>query len=936
MRTICVAMFGITGAGALSLGGPSRWAARPPTTMVVTEAPQVSKATPLPVPRVLTEKAMHPFGAGQCSIAPKGENYKWLLGGKGANLAEMTGIGLNIPPGFTLTTEVCKMYCDSGKPGTAVLADDIWQEVLDGLKHVEDSMGARLGDPDSPLLLSVRSGAAISMPGMMDTVLNLGLTDEVAEALAQKTGNPRFAYDSYRRFLDMFGDVVMGIPHSAFEEQLDDLKVSAGVWEDSDLSADQLKDLVQRYKKVYDAHGMIFPEDPLEQLRKSIYAVFDSWQSDRALKYMEVQNIKGLLGTAVNVQAMAFGNMGDTSGTGVLFTRDPNTGDSSLFGEYLVNAQGEDVVAGIRTPNPIKQLEDDMPEVYAELLQNVDILEKHFKDMQDIEFTVQEGQLYLLQTRSGKRGGKAAVEIAVDMEKEGLVTKTQALNMVTPEHLDIMLHPQFKDTDSEEYKSAVIGEGLPASPGAAVGVISFSTEETERLHAAGQAAILVRDETSPEDVGGMFTAEGILTARGGMTSHAAVVARGWGKPCVCGLGELEIDEEAGTLTLGGVTLKAGDVLSLNGNTGEVLSAGVTLAAPEMSGALGKFMSWVDDTRVMSVLANADSPTDAEEARKNGAEGIGLCRTEHMFFDHLPEVRRMIMAPSAEAKKNAIKDLLPLQRKDFDGIFTAMDGLPVTIRMLDPPLHEFVPSTADADLAESVGLSVEDCQSTIERLRESNPMLGLRGCRLGITSPDIIEMQARAVFEAALDAQGRGVKPVPKLMIPLIGTVTEYTHQANIIKSTADTVFAERGESVDYSVGTMIEVPRAALLADEIAAAGAEFFSYGTNDLTQMTFGFSRDDVGSFLPTYLGEAAILPSDPFQVFDQAGVGKLVEMATTRGKDVNPSLKNGVCGEHGGDPESVKYFHSLGHDYVSCSPFRVPIARLAAAQAASEDAR
>uniref|UniRef100_A0A7S2B0T5 pyruvate, phosphate dikinase n=1 Tax=Florenciella parvula TaxID=236787 RepID=A0A7S2B0T5_9STRA len=784
------------------------------------------------------------------------------------------------------------------------------------------------------MLLSVRSGAAVSMPGMMDTVLNLGLTDTVAEALATKSGNPRFAYDSYRRFLDMFGDVVMGIPHAAFEAELDDLKVSSGVWEDSDLNADQLKDLVQRYKQVYVAHDTTFPEDPLEQMRLAIYAVFDSWQSDRAIKYMEVQQIKGLLGTAVNVQAMAFGNMGDTSGTGVLFTRDPNTGEHALFGEYLVNAQGEDVVAGIRTPNPISQLDDEMPKVYAELLKNVDILEKHFKDMQDIEFTVQEGQLFLLQTRSGKRGGKAAVEIAVSLESEGLVSKDQALHMVTPEHLDIMLHPQFKDEDSAEYTAAVIGEGLPASPGAAVGVIAFTTEETERLYAAGTAAILVRDETSPEDVGGMFAAEGILTARGGMTSHAAVVARGWGKPCVCGLADLKIDEETKTLTLNGITLKEGDFLSINGGTGEVLSSAVELAAPEMSGALGTFMEWVDDARKMDVLANADTPKDADEARKNGAGGIGLCRTEHMFFDHLPEVRRMIMAPDEEKKQAAIDELLPLQRADFEGIFTAMDGLPVTIRMLDPPLHEFVPHAADAELAASVGLSVEECQATIARLAESNPMLGLRGCRLGITSPEIIAMQARAVLEAALDAKVKGVTPVPKLMVPLIGTVAEYTHQADIIKSTAEAVFAERGDSVAYSLGTMIEVPRAALLASEVAAAGAEFFSYGTNDLTQMTYGYSRDDVGSFMPTYLAQG-ILPSDPFQIFDQQGVGKLVEMATTQGKQQNPDIKNGVCGEHGGEAGSVKYFYSLGHDYVSCSPFRVPIARLAAAQAATAEA-
>jgi len=869
---------------------------------------------------------MHPFGGGKGTRSSDGSDLKWLLGGKGANLAEMAGIGLSVPPGFTLTTEVCDLYSKSGM----ALPDNIWSSTLEGLKHVEETTGNKLGDAESPLLLSVRSGAAISMPGMMDTVLNLGLNDVTVEALAAKTDNPRFAYDSYRRFLDMFGDVVMGIPHHDFETELNMVKTSVGASEDNELSADDLKQLVAKYKQVYEKHGSHFPEDPLEQLRRAIYAVFDSWQSDRAKRYMEVQGITGLLGTAVNVQAMAFGNMGDSSCTGVLFTRDPNTGDDILFGEYLVNAQGEDVVAGIRTPNPIGELETEDPEIYNEIVRNCDILEQHFKDMQDVEFTVQEGKLYLLQTRSGKRGGKAAVQIAVDLVEAGMVTKAQALKLVTPDHLDIMLHPQFEDIASKQYTDSVIGSGLPASPGAAVGVAAFTTEDVERLHAAGTAAILVRDETSPEDVGGMYAAEGILTARGGMTSHAAVVARGWGKTCVCGVGALTIDERSRTAQLGSTVIKEGDTISLNGNTGEVLVGALPMAAPEMTGALGTFMGWVDEHRTMDILANADSPNDALEARKNGAQGIGLCRTEHMFFDHLAEVRRMILAPDQESKTAAISELLPLQRTDFDGIFEAMDGLPVTIRLLDPPLHEFLPHSADPEVAKSVGLSVDDMQAAIDRLREANPMLGLRGCRLGITSPEIIEMQARAILEAALDVKGRGLDPKPKIMVPLIGTVAEFKHQEKIIRDTAAKVFQEKGAEVEYQVGTMIEVPRAALLAEEVAKAGAEFFSFGTNDLTQMTFGFSRDDVGSFLPTYLAQG-ILEHDPFQVFDQHGVGTLVRHACEAGLKVNPDLKLGVCGEHGGDPSSIAFFNSLKHDYASCSPFRVPIARLAAAQAA-----
>uniref|UniRef100_A0A7S2HJX9 Pyruvate, phosphate dikinase n=1 Tax=Octactis speculum TaxID=3111310 RepID=A0A7S2HJX9_9STRA len=877
----------------------------------------------------LTEPPLHFFGDGKGTVSDVGGELKWLLGGKGANLAEMSALGLSTPPGFTITTEVCAQYESLGNK----IEDGIWQQILESLQEVEISMGTKLGSSENPLLLSVRSGAAISMPGMMDTVLNLGLTDSTVEALALKTGNPRFAYDSYRRFLDMFGDVVMGIPHEAFEEELCSAKASAGVEEDNELSAEDLKSLIIQYKKVYETHGFAFPSDPLDQLRLAVCAVFDSWQSPRALKFMEVQGITGLIGTAVNIQAMAFGNMGDTSCTGVLFTRDPNTGDSSLFGEYLINAQGEDVVAGIRTPLDMDEMKVGDAPLYEEILRNCRLLETHFKDMQDIEFTVQEGKLFLLQTRSGKRSGKAAVKIATDLVKEGLVTKEQAVNLVTPENLDTMLHPQFEDEDADTYVDSILGQGLPASPGAATGIVAFTTEDVERLHKEGVKSILVRAETSPEDVGGMYAAAGILTARGGMTSHAAVVARGWGKTCVCGLGDLRIDEEGKTMTLGGVTLKEGDLLSLNGNTGEVLEGSQPMVPPKMSsGDLGVFMGWVDEIRSMKVLANADSPADAKQARLNGAEGIGLCRTEHMFFDHLNEVRKVILASNQDEKTAALADLLPLQRSDFAGIFEAMDGLPVTVRLLDPPLHEFLPHTADPETAAAVGLSEEALSEAIEQLRETNPMLGLRGCRLGITSPDIISMQARAVIEAALDEQEKGVVAIPQLMVPLIGTVAEYTNQAKIIHETASMVFKERGTSVNYKVGTMIEVPRAAMIAANIAEAGAEFFSYGTNDLTQMTYGYSRDDVGSFLPEYLRQG-ILPSDPFQVFDQEGVGHLVRTSTIEGRRVTPGLKCGVCGEHGGEPSSVMYFDSIDQDYVSCSPFRVPIARLSAAQAVAK---
>lgn len=870
--------------------------------------------------------AVHPFGAGQGTLTKDGSSLKWLLGGKGANLAEMSAQGFPVPPGFTITTAVCERYHEEG----GAIPKDVWEDSLQGLKHIENALGTKLGDKESPLLLSVRSGAAVSMPGMMDTVLNLGLNDEVTAAFAAKTGNPKFAYDSYRRFLDMFGDVVLGIPHELFEEKLFALNKAKGVDSEMDLAVEDLKDLCKQYKEVYTAKGFTFPENPLDQLRLAISAVFNSWKSDRAIKYMEINDIKGLLGTAVNVQAMVFGNTGQSSGTGVLFTRNPNDGDKKLYGEYLINAQGEDVVAGIRTPEPIARLEQDMPEVYSELLNTCNLLETKFKDMQDIEFTVQDRKLFILQTRAGKRTGAAAVQIATDLVDEGLVTKPEALMMVTPDHLDQMLHPQFSSTAGEAYKKSVVGTGLPASPGAAVGIAAFSTAKAEEL-AKDHDVILVRDETSPEDVGGMYAAKGMLTARGGMTSHAAVVARGWGKPCVVGCSDLEVGETSAKLK-SGATFKEGDLISLNGNTGEVLIGAQDLKPAELTGSLAKFMEWVDGTRKLGVRANADTPEDAALARKNGAQGIGLVRTEHMFFDvnRLANVRRMILAPSAEDKTAAINKLLPEQRVDFEGILKAMDGLPVVVRLLDPPLHEFLPCTeeCDVDLAEKLKLTQEELVAAVERCREQNPMLGLRGCRLGITSPEIIEMQARALYEAAVANKKSGLNPIPEVMIPLVGTLEEFKNQESIVRNTAKKVFEEQGAEVPVIVGTMIETPRAALISDKIATS-AEFFSIGSNDLTQMTFGYSRDDAVNFLPQYV-QQGVLPNDPFQVFDSDGVGQLVKLTTKQGHDARPGMPIGVCGEHGGDPTSVSFFHKAGVDYVSCSAFRVPIARLAAAQA------
>ena len=871
-------------------------------------------------------KRVFRFGAGAADGA---RDAKGSLGGKGANLAEMSRVGLSVPPGFTVTTETCAEYHANG----GALPEGAWEEMLEGLRHVERALDKTLGDAENPLLVSVRSGAAVSMPGMMDTVLNLGLNDACVEGLAKRAGG-RFAFDSYRRFLDMYGDVVMGVDHHKFESALERMKRDVGARSDEELTEQNLRDLVEIYKGVYASEGVTFPQDPYEQLRLATFAVFDSWNSDRAKKYMAINKITGLKGTAVNIQAMVFGNMGDTSGTGVLFTRNPSTGENKLYGEYLVNAQGEDVVAGIRTPSDISTMAAALPQAYEQLVRNTELLEAHYKDMQDIEFTVQEGKLYMLQCRSGKRTGKGAVKIAVDLVREGVVTEEEAVQMVEPTHVDQLLHPQFKD--EKAYKKDVIGSGLPASPGAAVGQIVFTTEDAEAAKAEGRKVILVRIETSPEDVGGMDAAEGILTARGGMTSHAAVVARGWGKTCVSGCSDLSIDERGRTLTLGGVTLAENDWISLNGTTGEIIRGRAELAPPSVSEDLGLFMSWVDKFRTMKVFTNADTPEDAAAARTNGAEGIGLVRTEHMFFgsgERIRAVRRMIMAKDTASREAALDDLLPYQREDFKGIFTAMSGLPVTIRLLDPPLHEFLPDGELDDvitlLSEDTGEDEDAIVDRIEKLAEVNPMLGFRGCRLAITYPEIARMQVRAIFEAAIEASKEGTVPIPDIMVPLVGTVAELEDQVALIRQTASVVFAEHGKTIDYRVGTMIEIPRAALLSKDIAQH-AEFFSFGTNDLTQMTFGYSRDDVGKFLPTYL-EKGILKHDPFQVIDRDGVGQLIQMSVERGRAARPDLKVGICGEHGGEPMSVEFFAQSGLDYVSCSPFRVPIARLAAAQAA-----
>ncbi len=873
-----------------------------------------------------TTQFVYGFGGG---AADGSKEMKSLLGGKGANLAEMSTIGLPVPPGFTVTTEACNYYSQRGH----VWPDGLEAQVADGLKNIEATLGRQLGDPDRPLLVSVRSGAAQSMPGMMDTVLNLGLNDDVVEGLARESGNERFAYDAYRRFIDMFSAVVMDVHHDHFEHALEEMKMRKGVTEDLSLDAGDLRRLVETFKEIYREHTKsAFPTVPKEQLRHAINAVFGSWDSARAVKYRQINRITGLLGTAVNVQAMVYGNMGPSSGTGVCFTRNPSTGERLLYGEFLVNAQGEDVVAGIRTPEPIAEMADTFPGPYRELLDVTQTLEQHYQNMQDIEFTVQDQKLYILQTRNGKRTGKAALKTAVDMVAEGLTDRaTAVMNLVEPGHLDQLLHPGFKDDTG--YSDRVLASGLPASPGAAVGRVVFSADEAEAWKATGEKVLLVRIETSPEDVGGMDAAEGILTSRGGMTSHAAVVARGWGKPCVAGCGSIAIDYKAQQFTSpDGQTVKKGDWLSINGSSGEVILGAEELVPAELSDEFATFMDWADEFRTIGVRTNADAPDDASQAVSFGAEGIGLCRTEHMFFEghRIQSVRKMILAASEEDRRAALAELLPYQKADFLGIFRAMPGMPITIRLLDPPLHEFLPHDASGmqEMADLMGVPLKTVQTKVADLDEFNPMLGHRGCRLGVTFPEITTMQARAIIEAAVELHMEGVDVLPEIMVPLIGTVEEFVNQKALICQTADAVFAEKGGTVDYLVGTMIEVPRAALTADDIAPE-ADFFSFGTNDLTQMCFGYSRDDAGKFLPSYV-ERKILPDDPFQVLDQRGVGQLVRIGTERGREAKPGLKVGICGEHGGEPSSVAFCYAVGMDYVSCSPFRVPIARLAAAQA------
>jgi len=873
---------------------------------------------------IATKNVFH-FGNGD---ADGRKEQKALLGGKGANLAEMSSIGLPVPPGFTISTEVCKYYNEHGQSWPQELEN----EVAEGVAHIERALEAGFGNAQNPLLVSVRSGAAVSMPGMMDTVLNLGMNDNVVDGLAKLTGNKRFAYDSYRRFIDMFGNVVMGVPHEDFEHAIEELKQQKGVENDVDLTADDLEVLVDRYKAIYRQHtGYMFPEDPKEQLKFAINAVFNSWNSDRAIKYRQINKISGLVGTAVNVQAMVYGNMGEGSGTGVLFTRNPSNGENKLYGEFLINAQGEDVVAGIRTPQDIANMESAFPPAYNELVEVTQKLEQHYKNVQDIEFTVQHGKLFILQTRNGKRTGAAAIKIAVDMVNSGLVDKKSAVrDLVEPGHIDQLLHPRF--ADEAGYADKVIAKGLPASPGAAVGQVVFSASDAEKAKGEGKAVILVRIETSPEDVGGMDAAQGILTSRGGMTSHAAVVARGWGKPCVAGCGEIVINYKHKSFTNGHIDVNEGDWISINGSTGEVIKSKENLVPPSLSGDFAQFMTWVDEFREMGVRTNADAPADAQKAIEFGAEGIGLCRTEHMFFeeDRITSVREMILASSEAGRRAALAKLLPFQKEDFLGIFKAMAGKPVTVRLLDPPLHEFLPhdEKGTEDMAKTMGITVEQINAQIDALHEFNPMLGHRGCRLGITFPEITEMQTRAIIEAAVELSQQGVSVHPEIMVPLIGTVEEFVNQKQVIKTTADKVFAEKGAKVDYLIGTMIEIPRAALTAADIAKE-AEFFSFGTNDLTQMTFGYSRDDAGKFLPHYV-DTKILVDDPFQSLDVTGVGQLVRMGTEGGRSTNGDLKVGICGEHGGDPSSVHFCFKVGMNYVSCSPFRVPIARLAAAQA------
>ncbi|MCP4051099.1 MAG: pyruvate, phosphate dikinase [bacterium] len=870
-----------------------------------------------------TTKKIYFFGNNQADGKASIE-MRNLIGGKGANLAEMTNMGIPVPAGFTISTEECTNYYNNGKQ----ISNELLNDINDNLKKVESSMGQKFGDPDNPLLFSVRSGARVSMPGMMDTVLNLGLNDVVVEGLAKKSGK-RFAWDSYRRFIQMFCNVVLGVEHNRFESILDDIKKEKNITNDTNLTTDDLKELVARYKSFLKDRNVTFPQEPAKQLEKAIEAVFGSWNADRAIKYRELNNIPGSWGTAVNVQAMVFGNMGLTSGTGVAFTRNPSTGENVFYGEYLMNAQGEDVVAGIRTPHPIQDLEKEMPEIYSELVEIYLKLEKHFHEMQDLEFTIQDKKLYILQTRNGKRTAPAAIKIAVDMVNEGLISKEDAILKISASQLDQLLHPMI-DPKAE---LDVIAKGLPASPGAAVGKAVFTADDAEEWKKKGEKVILIREETSPEDIGGMAAAEGILTERGGMTSHAAVVARGMGKCCVAGCSALKINEHKKTLTIGDTVFQEGDDITLNGSTGEVIKGKADLIQAELSGDFEILMDWVDKIRNIKIRTNADTPLDSEVARKFGAEGIGLCRTEHMFFegDRIQAVREMILANSLDGRKKALAKILPMQKSDFTGIFTAMEGLPVTIRLLDPPLHEFLPHDENAikDIAKELNVSVSELKQKIESLKEFNPMLGHRGCRLGITYPEIYEMQAQAIIEAACELTKQGKNILPEIMIPLVGEVKELGLLKDKINIIAQNIIKEYDCQLNFVIGTMIEIPRAALLADEIAAQ-ADFFSFGTNDLTQMTFGLSRDDSGSFLQEYV-QKEILDNDPFQVLDQKGVGKLIKLGVEQGRKVKPDLKIGICGEHGGEPSSIDFCIKAGFNYVSCSPYRIPIARLAAAQTA-----
>lgn len=873
------------------------------------------------------KKYVYFFGKGKAEGT--GE-MKDILGGKGAGLAEMTNIGLPVPAGFTISAEVCDYYYKNDRK----YPEGLVEEIEENLRKLEDVTGKKFGDPKNPLLVSVRSGAAVSMPGMMDTILNLGLNDESVVGLSELTNNPRFAYDAYRRFIQMFGDVVMGINKSEFEQVLENKKKQRGVNYDSELTADDLKEIVKEYKEIYKRHNLEFPQDPRKQLDMAIEAVFKSWMNERAVKYREINEIRGLLGTAVNVVEMVFGNMGEDSGTGVGFTRNPNNGEKEFYAEFLPNAQGEDVVAGIRTPMKIDELKRRLPEVYDQLLKVAELLEKHYKDVQDIEFTVERGKLYLLQTRSAKRTGLAAVKIAVDLVEEGIITEEEAITRVQPSHIDQLLHPMIDP--SEKYSDKVIARGLPASPGAATGQVVFSAKDAEKLGKEGKDVILLRPETSPEDVGGMYASRGILTARGGLTSHAAVVARGMGKPCVVGCEDLIVDEKQKIARTkdGKYTIKEGDWITIDGKTGEVILGKLKLIKGEITGYFAKFMSWVDKYRKIKVRANAETPEDARKAREFGAEGIGLARTEHMFFgpekERILYFRSMIISDNYEDRVKALEKLKEFQRKDFEELLEIMEGLPVTIRLLDPPLHEFLPHEEEQmkEVAKELGVSVEKIKARYEQLKEFNPMLGFRGSRLAIVYPEIYEMQIRAIFEAATNLKKKGKNVILEIMLPIISDYKEFVWIKRRLEKVAKETMEKQGVDVEYTFGTMIEVPRAALTADEIAKE-ADFFSFGTNDLTQMTFAFSRDDVGKFIDAYKN-TNILEDDPFKTLDLKGVGELIKIGIQKGRKVKPNLKVGICGEHGGDPRSIHFCYEVGMDYVSASPYRVPIAKLAAAQA------